>query len=83
MSVHDTLRVRLREALKASHLPLKAVADRSGYTPGYVRAIAGRSTRDQRNPTIGAVWAIAGALGVDPLWLLGKECACNPTLHVS
>jgi transcriptional regulator with XRE-family HTH domain len=72
VNVHDTLRVRLREALEASPLNLKAVADRSGYTAGYIRAIAGRSTRDQRNPTVGAVWAIAGALDVDPLWLLGK-----------
>ena len=66
MTVHAILRTRLREALDASPLNLKTISHRSGYSSGYITSL----TRS-RNPTVGAVWAIAGALGVDPLWLLG------------
>ena len=72
MTVHATLHKRLREALDASDLNLKTIAHRAGYSSGYITSLAPRSKHMQpRNPTIGAVWAIAGALGVDPLWLLG------------
>lgn len=71
-SIHATLQTRLREALAASPDSLEAIARRAGYSPGYVRALAGRSaTRQQSNPTVAAVWAIAEAARVDPLWLLG------------
>ena len=72
-NVHTVLRDRLAQALAASPDNLKTVAHRAGYTPGYISAMAGRGARYQRNPTIGAVWAIAEAVGADPLWLLGAD----------
>lgn len=71
-NVHAILRDRLRKALSEAPGGLSRVSATSGYSKGYIAALAGRSVRQQNNPTIGAVWAIAGALGVDPFWLLGK-----------
>lgn len=70
MSIHYTFRDRLRIAMKNhGRYALKNVSLKSGYSPGYVR---GLYSNNPRNPTIGAVEAIADALGVDVLWLLGK-----------
>ena len=70
MSIHYTFRDRLKIAMKNyGRYALKNVSLKSGYSPGYVR---GLYSNNPRNPTIGAVEAIAGALNVDPLWLLGK-----------
>lgn len=69
MSVHEAFIQRLRQAL-ASAGPLKVTAARSGYSAGYISSLVhGRVS----NPTIGTVWALAGALDVDPLWLLGAN----------
>jgi transcriptional regulator with XRE-family HTH domain len=70
--VHATLRERLNEALDRHPDHIKVIAERAGYNREYVASLAGRRKGRTFSPTIGAVWAIAGALGVDPLWLLGK-----------
>lgn len=69
MSVHETFAKRLKQAL-ATAGPLKVIAARSGYSRGYISALANSG---DGNPTIGTVWALGGALGVDPLWLLGAD----------
>lgn len=72
-SVHDTLQQRLSETLKAHPDTLRVIAKRSGYSSSYISALAGHTHgRQQNNPSVAAVWAIAEALGVDPLWLLGR-----------
>lgn len=71
MTVNQIMRARLREAIASSKLPLKTVSSRSGYSPNYIAALAGRRAGRPCNPTIGAVWALARALEVDPMWLLG------------
>lgn len=69
MSIHYTFRDRLRIALKADGRgALKRVSLKSGYSDGYIRGLA---SNHPRNPTLGTVWALADALDVDPLWLLG------------
>lgn len=70
--IHAVLRQRLNEALDAHPDTLAAISRRAGYDPNYVGSLTGRRKRRNFNPTIGAIWAIAGAMGVDPLWLLGK-----------
>ncbi len=75
MSVHLTIRRRLAEAMQARRLTAREVAERSGYSAYYVRGVQrGR----YGNPTIGAVWALAGALEVDPGWLLGLDDRAPP-----
>ncbi len=69
MSVHETFARRLKQAL-ATAGPLKVTAARSGYSRGYISALA---QGHDSNPTLGTVWALAGALNVDPLWLLGAD----------
>lgn len=72
-NVHATLQQRLSATLKAHPDPLRVIAKRSGYSASYIAALAGhRTSRQQNNPSVAAVWAIAEALGVDPLWLLGN-----------
>lgn len=70
--VHETLRQRLNEALAAHPDSLAVISRRAGYNANYIGSLTGRRQRRNSNPTIGAVWAIAGAMGVDPLWLLGN-----------
>lgn len=71
-SVHHTLRRRLREAIERDDRTLTDIAKAAGYTPGYLSSLAGgQVSRGRLNPTVGALWAIADTLGVDPLWLLG------------
>lgn len=68
--VHASMRKRLRKALDDSPETLNAISKHAGYDPSYVGGLAnGKKT----NPTIGALWAIAGALNVKPGWLLGLE----------
>lgn len=70
MSIHETFRTRLKSVLKTGkHGYQKEIADKSGYSPSYIRGLASSS----RNPTIGAVWAIADALEINPFYLLGGE----------
>lgn len=71
MTVNQIMRARLRKAIDASRLPLKTVSSRSGYSASYIAGLAGRRVGAPCNPTIGAVWALARALEVDPIWLLG------------
>jgi transcriptional regulator with XRE-family HTH domain len=68
MSVHKIFRERLRATAKERGRGIyKQIAYKSGYTDGYIRGLANSG----RNPTIGAVWAIAEALEVNPHYLLG------------
>lgn len=69
MTVHTIFRDRLSEVLaELGRGAMKELAYKSGYSAGYIRGLAANG----RNPTIGAVWAIAQALDVCPFWLLGK-----------
>lgn len=70
MSPHRVLRRRLNEAMRLRAVRPVDLAKRSGYSAGYIANLrAGRGS----NPTLAAVWALAGALGVEPLWLLGGD----------
>jgi len=72
-NVHAILQQRLSESLRSHPDTLRVISKRSGYSGSYISSLAGHTTsRRQNNPSIAAVWAIAEALGVDPLWLLGK-----------
>ena len=67
-TVNQSFQIRLRHALQ-SH-KISVIARRSGYDENYIRSLReGRKS----NPTISFVWAVAGALGVSPAWLLGLE----------
>lgn len=72
-NVHAILQQRLSESLRSHPDTLRVISKRAGYSTSYISSLAGHLTnRRQNNPTVAAVWAIAEALGVDPLWLLGK-----------
>lgn len=61
---------RIRAARKARNMSLEDVAAASGFTKSHVWELErGRS----RNPTVRAVWGLAGALAVTPGWLLGLD----------
>lgn len=71
MSDLPTFRERLRIAVAAQPRPRwKALERRSGYSVGYIRDLM----HDRRHsPTLGCVYALAGALNVRPAWLLGLD----------
>lgn len=77
MSAHATLARRMRQALEASNLTFKQVASRAGYTVGFINNVACRGA-PRCNPTLGTLEALAGALGVDLLWLLGSDAHTGP-----
>lgn len=64
----DLLRLRLDAAMRLRNMGVTDLAKRSGYEAGYISSL--RKGR-RNNPTLAAVWALAGALEVEPLWLLG------------
>ena len=76
MNVHATLRKRLRYAVDLDPRSSKTIAMRAGYSEGYLSGLI--NGHNNGNPTIGAVWALAGELGVDPLWLLGSDQHAAP-----
>lgn len=78
MSIHDTFVKRMRYAVDMDPRSSKTIARRAGYSEGYLSALTGRGSAKGRNPTIGAVWALAGELGVHPLWLLGSDLHAGP-----
>ncbi len=61
---------RLKPALDESGLKRSTIAERSGYSMDYIRAIA---NGHQMNPSVTFVWAVARVIGVSPSWLLGWE----------
>lgn len=71
-NVYDTLAKRLRYAIDLDRRSLSDVARASGYSTGYISALY-RKHGTTANPSVGAIWAIADALNVDPLWLLGSD----------
>lgn len=74
MNVHETFRTRLREVTKArGRGTYKQVAIKSGYSEGYIRSMVSGN----RNPTIGAIWAVADALDISPFYLLGAVADPN------
>ena len=67
----------IRECRKARKLSLQEVADRAGFAKAHIWELEnGRS----KNPTVRAVWAVAGALGLSPARLLGLTTN-EPNLH--
>lgn len=64
----EVLRLRLDAAMRLRNTGVTDLAKRSGYEAGYISSL--RKGR-RSNPTLATVWALAGALDVDPLWLLG------------
>lgn len=66
----ELLQRRLRETRKARGMSLQAVADAAGMSKPYVWELERGSVS---NPTIRAVWSIAGALGVAPAYLIGLD----------
>lgn len=71
-NVYATLAKRLRYAIDLDRRSLSQIARASGYSTGYISALY-RKTGPQVNSSLGAIWAIAGALNVEPLWLLGSD----------
>ena len=68
MTVHQILRERLRAITRQRGRGIfKQIAFKSGYSDSYIRGLVS----SRRNPTIGAVWAIADALEINPFYLLG------------
>ena len=66
--LHRTFCERVAQIAERDGLSLSAIARRAGYDPTYLQA----TVRGKRhNCTLEYVESIAGALGVDPLWLLG------------
>lgn len=61
---------RLRDTRGALGFTLQQVADGSGLTKSYVWELEKGSVA---NPTVRAVWSLAGALGVTPAYLIGLD----------
>ena len=70
MSLYDTFRRNLADAIALHPGTFQAICDRAGYNRGYVRKVL---TNRKVNPTLLFVECMAGALGVDPLDLLGRS----------
>ena len=70
MNVHHEIATRAKQVAVEKAMPLKAIAERSGLSTGWISGIlSGKHV----NPRIGNIWALAGALGVDPFWLMGND----------
>lgn len=76
---HDGMNVeqfaqRMKAVRNQRKMSLDDVAKAAGFTKSHVWEIEqGRA----RNPTVRAVWGIAGALGVSPGWLMGIDVNDN------
>lgn len=70
MSVHLTFSKRLGEAMRMRGQTLTGLSRVSGYNTSYLCRLRSGA---QANPTVGAVWALASALDVNPFWLLGGD----------
>lgn len=70
MTINKTFQQRLNFAVKESGLSLDSIAYLSGYSANYIRRL---KNGIMDNPTISVVWAVAGALSIEPLWLLGED----------
>lgn len=67
-NVHAAFCHRLRKIIELRGTPRKTVAWRSGLAHSTIsHMVCGRRS----NPSVATVWALAGALQVDPYWLLG------------
>lgn len=72
---HDSMNVeqfaqRMKAVRNQRKMSLEDVAKAAGFTKSHVWEIEqGRAL----NPTVRAVWGIAGALGVSPGWLMGID----------
>ncbi len=62
---------RIRETRERAGLTIVEVAQRSGYSPGYISQVE----RDLANPSLGTLKRIAGALGVPLPSFFGSEVA--------
>ena len=70
VNVHHEIATRAKGVIESQAIPLKVVAERSGLSTGWISGIL----RGQNvNPRVGNVWALAGALNVDPHWLMGLD----------
>ena len=70
MSLYDTFRCNLADAIDRHPGTFQAICDRAGYNRGYVRKVL---TNKRANPTLLFVECMAGALSIDPLDLLGRR----------
>ena len=61
---------RLRESRKATGLSLEQVAESAGMSKSYVWELERGAVS---NPTVRAVFSLAGALGVTPAYLIGLD----------
>lgn len=69
------LGARIARLRKARNMSLQEVGDVAGLTKSHVWELEkGRS----RNPTVNAVWGLAGALSVSPAALLGLDDQMPP-----
>lgn len=67
MTIHQTLRTRLREYIDRDPRTLAEIYRHAGYSETHTRRVL---TGEKPNPTIAFVAAFAGALGVEPTDLL-------------
>lgn len=70
MNVHKVFQDRLKSLLYTERGSFTDIAERAGYSKGYLTALA---RGGKPNPTIGLVWTLAKTLDVCPYWLLGSD----------
>lgn len=67
--------VKMRAARDAAGMSLEAVALRAGMTKSHIWEL---EQGKAKNPTIRAIWGIAGALSLSPSYLLGLNVESPP-----
>ena len=70
--VRLTLARRLQAAIAADGRDLRVLAHLSGCCPPTLTRLS-KMTRNTPTPDVSTIWAVAGALDVDPHWLLGSD----------
>ena len=78
--LHRTFCERVAQVAERDGRPLSVIARRAGYHPTYLQATL---RGEKHNCTLQYVESIAGALGVDPLWLLGGIRPMVPELAMA